>query len=327
MIQWIKKHIKVILSVVIIGLVAYFFTTEFKKNWQDILAMNLRLNFPLLAGSVFFMLVAYLGNTATWRYLINSFHPELPPISIKESVAIVNTTQLAKYIPGKVWSYAVQIYWLSKRGYPKSNVFFINLVATLSTLMAASAVGIIMLSLTLDKVSKTGTLVVIGIVILAYSVFILFHTPILNILIKLAAKLLKKEISYVKISLTSILLTQVYYISSNLFFCFGGYLLCYALGITDDFHVIVCVVGSLLVGDVVGFVVLVTPGGLGVREIMMAFIISGMAAASKEVAIVVPIATRLLTMSVDIALGITAFFLGQKTVFRSGLNLRSKPRI
>ena len=205
--------------------------------------------------------------------------------------------------------------------------FFINLVATLSTLMAASAVGIIMLSFTLDKVSKTGAFIIISIVIVAYAIFILFHTPILNVLIKLAAKLLKKEISYVKISLTSIFMTQVYYVVSNLFFCFGGYLLCYAIGITDDFHVIVCVVGSLLVGDVVGFVVLVTPGGLGVREIMMTFIISGMAAASKEVAIVVPIATRLLTMSVDIALGITAFFLGQKTVFRAGLNLKSKPRI
>lgn len=330
MIKFFKKHIKVILSVIIIGLVAYFFTSEFKKNWQEILAMNLRLNFSLLAGSVFFMVLAYLGNTLTWRYLINSFHPDLSPISIKESIAIVNTTQLAKYIPGKVWSYAVQIYWLSKRGYPKSNVFFINLVATLSTLMAASAVGIIMLSLTLDKVSKTGALFIIGIVILAYSVFILFHTPILNILIKLAAKLLKKEISSVKISLTSILLTQLYYVISNLFFCFGGYLLCYAIGISDDFHVIVCVVGSLLVSDVAGFIVLVTPGGLGVREVAMAGIISWMAANTKDIAavkLVAPIAARLLTMSVDISLGITAFFLGQKTIFRGGLNLKSKPGI
>jgi uncharacterized membrane protein YbhN (UPF0104 family) len=324
MIQWVKKHIKVILAVIIIGLVCYFFTTEFKKNWQEILAMNLRLNFSLLAGSVFFMVLAYLGNTLTWRYLINSFHKELAPISIKESIAIVNTTQLAKYIPGKVWSYAVQIYWLSKRGYPKSNVFFINLVATLSTLMAASAVGMIMLSLTLDKVTKSGALVIIAIVILAYFIFILFHTPILNLLIKLAAKILKKEISAVKISLSSMLMTQVYYVVSNLLFCFGGYLLCYAIGITDDFHVIVCVVGSLLVGDVVGFIVLVTPGGLGVREWMMYSIISGMAVATKEIAIVVPIATRLLTMSVDISLGITAFFLGQKTIFRKGFLLKSK---
>ncbi len=327
MIPWIKKHIKVILAVIIIGTVAYFFTTEFKKNWQDILAMNLRLNLPLLVGSVFFMILAYLGNTATWRYLINSFHPELPPISIKESIAIVNTTQLAKYIPGKVWSYAVQIYWLSKRGYSKSNVFFINLVATLSTLLAASAVGIIMLSITLDKVSKQGAMFIIGIVIVAYTVFILFHTPILSILIKLAARLVKKEISSVKISYKKILLTQIFYVVSNLLFCIGGFMLCTAIGITDDYQLIMCVVGSLLVGDVVGFVVLVTPGGLGVREWMMYFIISGVAAANKEVAVVVPIATRLLTMSVDISLGVTAFFLGQKTVFRAGLNLKSKHKI
>jgi uncharacterized membrane protein YbhN (UPF0104 family) len=330
MFHWIKKHIKVILSIVIIGLVGYFFTSEFKKNWQDILAMNLRLNFPLLAGSVFFMIISYLGNTTTWRYLINSFHPELSPISIKESVAIVNTTQLAKYIPGKVWSYAVQIYWLSKRGYPKSNIFFINLVATLSTLMAASAVGIIMLCFSLDKISKSGATVIIAIVIIAYSVFILFHTPILNYLIKLAAKLLKKEICSVNISLKCILITQVYYVVSNLFFCFGGYLLCYAIGITDDFHVIVCVVGSLLVGDVVGFVVLVTPGGLGVREVAMAGIISWMAANTKDIAavkLVAPVAARLLTMSVDIALGITAFFLGQKSVFGTEFLIRSKPKL
>jgi glycosyltransferase 2 family protein len=327
MIKWIKHNIKVILSIVIIGLVGYFFTCEFKKNWQDILDMNLRLNLPLLAGSVFFMILAYLGNTFTWRYLINTFHPELPPISVRESIAIVNTTQLAKYIPGKVWSYAVQIYWLSKRGYPKSNVFFINLVATLSTLIAASAVGVIMLSLTLDKVSKQGATVIIGIVILAYAVFILFHTPILNILIRLAAKLIKKEIGIVRISLKNILLTQVFYVVGNLFFCFGGYLLCIAMGITDDFRLIIIMVGSLLVGDVVGFVVLVTPGGLGVREITMTFIISGVAAASKEVAIVIPVATRLLTMSVDITLGITAFFLGQKSVFGKDFILKSKPKI
>jgi glycosyltransferase 2 family protein len=327
MIHWIKKNIKVILSIIIIGLVGYFFTCEFKKNWQDILDMNLRLNFLMLVASIIFMILAYLGNTFTWRYLINTFHPELPAISVRESIAIVNTTQLAKYIPGKVWSYAVQIYWLSKRGYPKSNVFFINLVATLSTLIAASAVGTIMLSLTLDKISKQGATLIIGIVIVAYAVFILFHTPILNILIKLASRIIKKEIDTVSISFKSILFTQIFYVISNLFFCLGGYMLCIAIGITDDFRLLIIMIGSLLVGDVVGFVVLVTPGGLGVREITMTFIISGVAAASKEIAIIIPVATRLLTMSVDITLGITAFFLGHKSVFKSDVLLKSKREI
>jgi glycosyltransferase 2 family protein len=184
-----------------------------------------------------------------------------------------------------------------------------------------------MLSLTLDKISKQGATLIIGIVIVAYAVFILFHTPILNILIKLASRIIKKEIDTVSISFKSILFTQIFYVISNLFFCFGGYLLCIAIGITDDFRLLIIMIGSLLVGDVVGFVVLVTPGGLGVREITMTFIISGVAAASKEIAIIIPVATRLLTMSVDITLGITAFFLGHKSVFKSDVLLKSKREI
>lgn len=325
MMQWIKKHFKLILSIIIIGLVAYFFACEFKKNWQEILTKPINLNFPLIASAVIFMVLAYLGNTITWRYLINTFHPELIPISFKESIAIVNTTQLAKYIPGKVWSYAVQIYWLSKRGYPKSNVFFINLVATLSTLLAASSVGIIMLTIAHDKISKTVAFLIIGAVFLSYTIFVLFHTPILNVLVRLARRLLKKEIDFVKISFKSILFTQLYYLISNLLFCLGGIMLCVGIGIPYDLSLLVCLVASLLIGDVVGFVVLVTPGGLGVREGMMFFIIKGIA--TRDVALVVPIATRLLTMTVDIALGITAFFLGHKAVFGKGVLLNSKLKI
>ena len=275
--------------------------------------MELKLNIPYLCYSFLLIAASYIINTLTWRYLINSYHRELNPISVKESIAIVNTTQLAKYIPGKVWSYAVQIYWLAKRGYSKSNVLFINVVATLSTLLAASAVGTIMLVTNLNKISKTGAILYIGLVILAYAVFILFHTPILNYLIRLANKIIKKEISYVKISLKQILVTQVFYLLGNVVFCIGGYVLCLAIGVTTDVQLMTVLVGSLLVGDVIGFVVLITPGGLGVRESLMFFIISGVTK-QKDVAIIVPIATRLLTMSVDIAMGICAVLLGRKTI-------------
>ncbi len=313
MIKWFRKHFKLIFSILIIGAVVYFFSTEFKKNWQDIQDMDLKLNIPFMCASLLIIALSYLINTMTWRYLINSYHRELQRISIKESIAIVNTTQLAKYIPGKVWSYAVQIFWLAKRGYSKSNVLFINVVATLSTLMAASAVGTVMLATTMAKISRNGAIFYIGMIILAYAVFILFHTPILNFLIRLANKIIKKEISYVNISLKQILVTQLLYLLGNVVFCIGGYLLCFAIGIDSDFKLMTVLVGSLLVGDVVGFVVLIVPGGLGVRESLMFFIITGVTK-QKDIATVVPVATRLLTMSVDIAMGLLGLMLGRNTV-------------
>ncbi len=313
MIQWLKKNSKLLISILVIAAVVYFFIVEFNKNWQDIQNMELRLNFPFLCVSVLFVILAYFVNTLTWRYLINSYHRSLKRISIKESIAIVNTTQLAKYLPGKVWSYAVQIYWLAKKGYSKSNVLFVNVVATISTLLAASAVGTIMLVSTLNKISKTGAILYIGLVFLAYAMFILFHTPILNFFIRLANKMMKKEISYVKISLKKILITQVLYLFGNVLFCVGGYVLCIAIGLDIDAKLMTVLVGSLLVADVVGFAVLITPGGLGVRESLMFFIISGVTK-QKDVAIIVPIATRLLTMSVDIFMGACGFLLGRNTV-------------
>lgn len=311
--KWFKKHIKLILSLLIIGGVFYFFTTEFKKNWDDILEMDFSLNITLMIISFVLLIASYLGNTLIWRFLINSYHKDIDSITAKESFSIVNTTQLAKYLPGKVWSYAVQIYWLSKRGYSKSKVLFINVLATISTLLAASSIGVVMLAATLNNISRLLFVASIIGVILVYVIFIFFHSPILNFLIRLAAKLVKKEIEFVQISYMNMFITQSLYLLSNVVFCAGIYVLCLSIGIPNEPAIIVSMIGSLLVGDVAGFVVLVTPGGLGVREGLMFFILSGNV--NKQYAIIIPIATRLLTMSVDIFLGLIALIMGRKMFF------------
>lgn len=312
-----KKYLKIIIAVVIIGAIGYFFVSELKKNWDDILKMNFSINFLYLILAFIFVVAAYLANTLTWRQLINSYHKHLQPISITESIAIVNTTQLAKYIPGKVWSYAVQIYWLSKRGYQKSTVLFVNIVATLSTLCAATFIGIIILAVTHEKIMLNSSILLIVGIFAAYAVFIFFHTPILNLVIRLANMVLKKEISYVKISLKQIIRTQILYIITNILFGISIFLTCLSIGLSDNFSLEMLVVGSFLLGDVVGFLFIIVPGGLGVRESLMFFILAGIS--QKEVAIIIPVATRLLTMSADLSMGLLGFFLGRKSFINANI--------
>ncbi len=308
-----KKYLKITLIILIVGAIIYFFASEFKKNWEDILEKNFRINIYWLISSFVMVIAAYLANTLTWRQLLNAYHKQLIPITVKESIAIVNTTQLAKYIPGKVWSYAVQIYWLSKRGYSKSKVLFINIVATLSTLCAATFIGVIIIAVFHAKInSNTSILLILGIC-LAYAVFVFFHTPILNLIIKLSNKFMKKKISPVKISLHQIIKTQFFYIITNLLFGMSIFLTCMTIGLNDNYSLNTLIVGSFLIGDVIGFLFIIIPGGLGVRESMMFFIIAG--SYQKEVALVVPLAARLLTMTADISMGILGFFLGKKNLF------------
>ncbi|HYQ17057.1 MAG TPA: hypothetical protein VEQ58_14900, partial [Polyangiaceae bacterium] len=65
------------------------------------------------------------------------------------------------------------------------------------------------------------------------------------------------------------------------------------------------VIGSSLVADVAGFLAIVVPGGIGVREGLMYTILGGQATGS--LAIVMPVASRLLNMAVDVLLGAVAF--------------------
>ena len=65
------------------------------------------------------------------------------------------------------------------------------------------------------------------------------------------------------------------------------------------------VVGSTLVADVAGFLAIIVPGGLGVREAMMYAILGGQA--SGALALILPVTSRLLNMGVDLLLGGIAF--------------------
>jgi uncharacterized membrane protein YbhN (UPF0104 family) len=56
---------------------------------------------------------------------------------------------------------------------------------------------------------------------------------------------------------------------------------------------------------VAGFLAIVVPGGIGVREGLMYAILGG--ELSGSLAIVMPVASRLLNMGVDIVLGAVAF--------------------
>jgi glycosyltransferase 2 family protein len=64
---------------------------------------------------------------------------------------------------------------------------------------------------------------------------------------------------------------------------------------------------SLIIADVTGFVAIIVPGGLGVREGVMYLLLTGVS--TTALSLLLPIATRVVTMLVDISLGTTAVVL------------------
>ena len=88
-------------GLVVIALIALFFRDEFAKNWEKLKTVPLEIKYPYLAASVLLICVSYLANTQAWRFGVNLFAVGRK-FSFTEALGMVNTTQLTKYIPGKV---------------------------------------------------------------------------------------------------------------------------------------------------------------------------------------------------------------------------------
>jgi uncharacterized membrane protein YbhN (UPF0104 family) len=83
--------------------------------------------------------------------------------------------------------------------------------------------------------------------------------------------------------------------------------MCFGIGLEVADKRIFSVMSAMIISDVVGFLAVIVPGGLGVREGVMYFLLKG--ETSGALFLILPIATRIVGMSVDILLGTIGFIL------------------
>jgi uncharacterized membrane protein YbhN (UPF0104 family) len=105
---------------------------------------------------------------------------------------------------------------------------------------------------------------------------------------------------------------QLHLINLLAAFCFGigAYFLCFGIGFDVAGRDIFPVMSSMMLSDVIGFLAVIVPGGLGVREGVMYLILKE--DASKALSLILPIASRIVSMLVDVTLGTIGIVLLKK---------------
>ncbi|MCJ7786034.1 MAG: hypothetical protein MUP41_19045, partial [Desulfobacterales bacterium] len=88
-------------------------------------------------------------------------------------------------------------------------------------------------------------------------------------------------------------------------FGLAGYAACYGIGCDIPAEMAFPVSAATLFSDMLGFVMFLSPGGLGIREGAMFFLLEGIT--GKRIALLLPLALRIITMSSDLILGIAGF--------------------
>ncbi len=306
-----SKYIKISLSILLVVLFIWFFYKEFKENWESIRTLHLEMNWKYLVLGILMMIANYLCTTLSWHIGINYFdnHKKL---KFTQSIALVNISQLGKYIPGKLWSYMVQIYWLASKGVPKTTVLYLNIVTTLLTILVSMLLGCLLLIMLPNWYHlRTEILIFIGLLLIIN--LVLFNNNFLKYFIEMFSRITKQKVSFYQLSTRRIISMQLLYITGALFWALAGCFISLSIGFNLDSLRMLFISSAMLLGDVIGFLILIAPGGLGVREGTMFLILKG--AGIIQFALIFPIIVRLLSIVTDLIMGIVSVLIISKNRF------------
>jgi uncharacterized membrane protein YbhN (UPF0104 family) len=304
-----RSLVKQLAALLIVAAVAFFFWNAIRSNWAEVRAHDFKFNYWFVAIAFLGVLASSLLSTLAWQTTINSLSEK--PMTFSHSVATVNTTSLTKYLPGKFWSYALQMYWLVKHGYTKSLVLYVNLLNLVISLLTGVLVGLGLLLFS-NRFPLWVTLSAFALALVADVICLRFHAASFRLAGAWAKRLFKRDIGQFDVSARTMFRLHLIHFCCQLISAAGAYVLCFGIGYRLEFGKVMLVMSALILSDVASFVAFVVPGGLGVREGVMYLLLGGVAAGS--LALVLPIASRMVYLVGDALLGAIALYLLRRSI-------------
>lgn len=252
-----KPRLKKILGVVIILVFFYFIGKSLFNNWHSIIEAKLHFQAHYLLLSYLFMFATFSLVAFTWQKNLAMLNEH---ISLSTALRINAMAVLPKYAPGKVWGIIGKVY-LAK----KENISEHNCIITISLETILFLLGGIILFLISGASIVKGQIPFIYYLLVIPICLIIIHPTILIRITNFFLKLFKRPIIDVTLSYLQILMLLLLYSLSWILQGIGVFLLInsfYPIGIKTIF----VISGLHAFSWVVGFISIITPAGLGVKE-------------------------------------------------------------
>jgi hypothetical protein len=244
---------------IVVAIIFVFIGLSLYRNWQRIPFESIRFNCLFLVLSFLSHLTGYLIAPFGWKVNLANFGQR---ISYRHSVEILSLSRLGRYIPGKIWFTLGRAYMGKKVGVREKLSIVAVLFETVILFLAACVFFLIFVFL-LARIDLPfepywfGILIVVCLLTLIPRVF--------SRLVNFGLKLLKRDPVDFTPKLGNLLLLFGIYMIMWGFQGFGFFLLVRSF-IPIGLHAAPGFVGIYSFSWMIGFLSLITPAGLGVRE-------------------------------------------------------------
>jgi len=242
----------------------WFLGDRLVRDWHRIPWPEIHLSVPLLCSAFLVMFVWVFVYGLTWKVLLAGLGER---ISVYNSVSVLAVSQIGKYIPGKVWFTVGRMYLAKKHGVREAK----TLVSTVMEIALSLLGAVILFGLAVTLIPR-------GIVpARAYLAFLLVpfclvavYPPILTRVTGFILRRLHQPVFEIRMTFRQLLGVLGLYVLLWVIQGVGCYLLVrsfYPL----DLSRLPMVAGAFALSWILGFIVLISPAGLGIREGIFTF--------------------------------------------------------
>lgn len=276
---------RTVVAAVLVAATLVFLGLAIARNWAQITRFDWSIQPLQLAASVLLLIVAMAWGVLVWHRVIARF--ETPGLQLRTLLRIWFLSNLARYVPGKVWQFVGAVQLGRRAGVAPSVILASLAIHTGLTLVSAALVSLLALPVVLEELGVTGVAVL---VVAAASGLLLVQPSVLNFGLRMVPDRLSAE------GLTwsgswgdgirlLVLSTIAWLIYGAAFALFTDSLVPIPLSVAP------ALIAANALAFLIGYAVFVSPGGLGAREAALALMLGPLG--SLGIAAVVAVAFRL----------------------------------
>lgn len=294
--------LRVLAAVVILAGVGYALV----HNWAAVSAELARIPAGTVGLALFVAVVSPVLTLFGWRMLLTDLGSALP---LPPSASIFFVGQLGKYIPGSVWSVVAQAEMGRRLGVPRSRMGVVGLLSMGLAVVTSALVGVPALPLLFDRGGEQISPWWVAPAFLAGC--LLLWPRLLNWCIATGLRLLRREPLEHPLSGRAIAVTSSWFVVAWL--AAGASVLLLAreltpLGAPADRLLLASVAGYALAAAF-GMFSVIAPAGVGVRDGVLALLLSAVMPLAAATAVVV--VNRFLTVLADVIVAALGYLWGR----------------
>ncbi|UCC79541.1 MAG: flippase-like domain-containing protein [Candidatus Zixiibacteriota bacterium] len=274
----VKIYIKNVVKFILFATAVYFAGRQLSNNWQKVMEYDWELNYIYLLISIILHMSTLTLFSKSWCTVLNALGFK---INLRQAFKISYLANLGRYIPGKFWQLFGMIYLLRKVDIGKKTAFASWALSWIYGLPPAFLLCGMAVLLYRDLLSglfagifNNDLYIVIFIfcVVLMSTLFLFipdYSIKLLNIILRI----LKRE--KINFQFKKIMAIKIYLIYSIAWINYGlaFYFLVKGLDANSNIPFMVGL-GSYVLAYVIGLLALFSPGGLGVRELVLNSLLS-----------------------------------------------------